>query len=263
MTDAEAVWLFLAAMAAGAVNSVAGGGTLLTFPAALAAGLPPIVANATNAVALVPGSIAAAWTYRHRLAGLKTFTAILFVPAVLGALAGAALLRVTPQRVFDHLVPWLVLGATLILLSQGALTRRRPPSGPAPVPSRRGTVATLVVLELLVGVYGGYFGAGMGILMLAFLGSVPAPEPGTRLDLHQMNAVKNVLGTGINAAAAVDFVIHGLIQWDAAAVLAAGAILGGIVGSRLAHRTHPDRVRRFVVGIGFAATAILAWQRYR
>lgn len=273
MSPGRALFLLVASVLAGAVNSVAGGGTLLSFPAAIAAGLPPIVANATNAVAMVPGSFAAAWTYRRHLAGLGRLTAALAVPGIAGALLGAMILRRTPQRLFDGIVPWLVLGATSIILVQGLLFRRREREGtpaaadqaPAPlpetpVPPTRWPV--LLTLQLLVSIYGGYFGAAMGILMLAFLGYLSAPGRAARLNMHQMNAVKNLLAVLINGAASIDFLAHGLVRPGAAALMGGGAIAGGIIGGRIARRAPAHHVRRVIVAIGFSMSALLAWRRY-
>jgi uncharacterized membrane protein YfcA len=265
MTLGQTVFLFAASVLAGAVNAVAGGGTLLSFPAAIAAGLPPIVANATNSVALMPGSLAAAWAYRQYLKGSERFVVLLAVPAVVGALIGAAILRHTPQRVFDGVVPWLVFGATALILLQGVL-RRRGPADQMPAPrtaARHRTMLTIVLLaQFLVSIYGGYFGAAMGIVMLAFLGHLPALEPQGRLDVHQMNAIKNVLAVVINGAASIDFVAHGLVSAAPGLVMAAGAIAGGIAGGRLARRAQAHHVRRIVVVVGFAMAGLLAWRRY-
>lgn len=266
MTIGSAVFLFLASVLAGGVNSVAGGGTLLSFPAAIAAGLAPIVANATNAVAMVPGSFAAAWTYRRYLAGLGRLTAALAIPGAAGALLGAAILRHTPQRLFDGVVPWLVLGATVIILIQGVLVRATGEPAAATVAEAPPVVRTswplLLTLQLLVSVYGGYFGAAMGIVMLAFLGHIARPGGSVRLDLHQMNAVKNVLAVIINAAASADFIVHGLVRPGPAALMAGGAIGGGLIGGRLARRARPARVRQLIVAIGFGMAVLLAWRRY-
>ena len=266
MTLGRALFLLAASVLAGAVNSVAGGGTLLSFPAAIAAGLPPIVANATNAVELVPGSLGAIWAYRARLEGLGRLIALLSVPAVVGALIGATILRHTPQRLFDGVVPWLVLGATVLILLQGVLQSRARAAAVVPpaidTGRRRWLLAQIVVLQFLVSIYGGYFGAAMGIVMLAFLAYLPALDQGGRLDVHQMNAVKNVLAVVINGAASISFVANGLVDPRAAALMAAGAIAGGIGGGRLARRAQAHHVRRIVVGVGFAMAALLAWRRY-
>jgi uncharacterized protein len=266
MSIGRAVFLFVASILAGAVNSIAGGGTLLSFPAAVAIGMPPIVANATNAVALVPGSMAAAWTYRRHLAGLGKLTALLMVPAVVGAIVGATILRHTPQRLFDGVVPWLVLGATLLILLQGLMRGRSHRgdglSAPRPPARTQSGVAGILILQLLVSIYGGYFGAAMGIVMLAFLGYLPAIGSNRHLDPHQMNAVKNVLAVAINGAASIDFIAHGLVSPAPALVMSAGAIAGGVVGGHIGRRIPSRQVRRIVVTIGFAMAALLAWRRY-
>lgn len=266
MRATDGALLLLASAAAGAVNSVAGGGTLLSFPAAIAAGLPPIVANATNAVSLIPGSLAAAWAYRRDLAGVARLLLLLLPPAGVGAALGAAILRRTPERLFDAVVPWLVLGATLLILLQELIARRLPGAAAAEPPAnaagRRAwpKLAVLIVCQLLVGIYGGYFGAAMGIVMLAFLGLLGLRGPRA---LHEINAIKNGLAVLINGVAAADFVIHRLVDLPTATIMAAGATAGGILGGRLGRRAAPRTVRRWVVAIGFAMTAVLAYRAYR
>ena len=173
--------LFGATALAGAVNAVAGGGTLLSFPAAIAWGLPSPVANATNALAMCPGSLASAWAYRRELAAHRSLAALLSVPTIVGAVIGAALMRRTPVRTFDAIVPVLVFAATLALLLQGLIARRAAAaSTTAPAPSR-GRTAAAVAIQLAVGTYGGYFGAAMGIVMLASLALLPVGlQPGSR-----------------------------------------------------------------------------------
>lgn len=260
---ADVALLLIASAAAGAVNSIAGGGTLLSFPAAIAAGLPPIVANATNAVSLIPGSLAAAWAYRRDLTGVTRLLLLLLPPAGVGAAIGAAVLRRTPERLFDAVVPWLVLGATLLILLQKVIVRRLPTVTSAPpVEGVRPTwpkLAALILCQLLVGIYGGYFGAAMGIVMLAFLGLLGLRGPRA---LHEINAIKNGLAVLINGVAAMDFVIHGLVDLPTAAVMAVGATAGGLVGGRLGRRAQPATVRRLVVAIGFTMTAVLAYRAY-
>lgn len=262
MTAGRGVFLFAASALAGAVNSVAGGGSLLSFPAAMAAGLPPIIANATNAAALVPGSFASAWTYRRHLAGLGKLTALLAIPAVLGALVGAAILRHTSERVFDAVVPLLVAGATLLILAHGLVARMVRPAPQALPTGGRGALAAGMLAQLLVSIYGGYFGAAMGIIMLAYLGVLGATGRFGLDSVHQMNAIKNVMAVVINGAASIDFVLHGLVRPEAALIMAAGGIAGGIAGARVARRTDPRHVRRIIVAIGFAMAALLAYRRY-
>jgi uncharacterized protein len=241
-----------AAALAGSINAVAGGGTLISFPAAIAWGLPSTVANATNAVAMTPGSLASAWAYRRELGEDPRFAVLLSVPAVMGGVAGAFILHHTSQRLFDAIVPWLVLGATLVILFQGLLVRK--PATPAP-PTRRRT-AIAVGCQLAVGVYGGYFGAAMGIITLAFLSLV------TSRDIHGRNAIKNLLAALVNGVASVYFIAVGLVNGGAAVVMIAGAVTGGMVGARLARRTSPRVARALVVAIGLSLSALLAYRAY-
>jgi uncharacterized membrane protein YfcA len=242
-----------AAALAGAVNAVAGGGTLLSFPAAMAWGLPSTVANATNAVALVPGSFASAWAYRREIGAVRPVVALLALPAMLGAVLGAILLQHTPVRRFDAIVPWLVLGATLAILFQRRVARagvvREIPRSP------RRTMGA-VGLQLLLGVYGGFFGAAMGIVMLAFLPLV-VPQ-----GIQHRNAVKNLLAVIINGVASLYFVAVGLVSGRAALLMASGAIAGGVVGGHLARRAPATVVRGLVVAIGLGLSALLAYRAY-
>jgi uncharacterized protein len=250
--------LFLAAVLAGAVNAIAGGGTLLSFPAAIAWGLPSTIANATNAVALSPGSLSAAWAYRRELRAEWRLALALAGPALVGGGLGAYILRHTSERLFDRLVPWLVLGATLLILLQGV--RRRPKSpapthGPTPAPTA-GRIALVMFLQLAVGIYGGYFGAAMGIVMLAFL-AVVLPD-----DIQRRNALKNVLAVLINGTASIYFIASGLVNGRAALIMMGGAITGGVVGGRLARRASAKIVRNIVVAIGLALSLLLGWRAW-
>jgi uncharacterized membrane protein YfcA len=254
MTLPEIAALACAAVVAGVINAVAGGGTLISFPAAVAVGLSPLVANATNAVALTPGSLASAFAYRRELGQDRAVVRLFLPAAAVGAAAGSILLLVTPQRVFDAIVPLLVFFATALLFAQNL--RRAQPSleGAAWLVPQRPVVALLV--QFLVGVYGGYFGAGMGIMILAIL---------TRMggtDIHRMNGVKAVLSAAINALASVAFVVAGAIDYRAAAVMAAGAIAGGFAGAGVARKVKPSVVRWGVVAIGLVLTVSLAYRRW-
>ncbi|NDC63195.1 MAG: sulfite exporter TauE/SafE family protein [Planctomycetia bacterium] len=242
---------------AAAINSMAGGGTILTFPV-LAAILPAgptrmVVANATSTIGLWPGAVSAAWAYRGERSGQPPWSRWLLVPSVAGALVGSALVLVLPARWFDSLVPWLILAAAILFAVQPKLARltmgREPTAGPAEVPPR--TIVVACLLQFLVAVYGGYFGAGIGILMLAMLGSLGLG------DIHRLNAVKNVLGTLVNGTAAGLFAIGPLcgwsdVSWPHAGVMAAAALLGGYAGGHLARRMPAAAVRRAVAVIGFA-----------
>ena len=244
-----------AAMLAGAINSIAGGGTLLSFPAAIAWGLPSTVANATNAVAMMPGSLASAWAYRREIRASSRLARLLVPPALLGGIAGAVLLYVTPVRVFDLVVPWLVLAATLLILFQ---PQAHPPesSAEAPRPSRRQELLA-IVCQLGVGIYGGFFGAAMGIVMLGFLSLV------TTEDIHHKNALKNLLAVAINGIASVYFAFAGLVSPRAALVMIAGAVVGGYTGGRLARRIPARAVRTIVVAIGLGLSALLGYRAMR
>jgi uncharacterized protein len=246
------VVVFLAGALGSAVNSIAGGGTLITFPALVGAGIPPIVANATNTVALWPGALTAMWGYRRALAGTRRWAMALAAPSLVGGIAGALLLLRTSERAFDEIVPWLVIGATtLFVLQRTLLTRLR---------ARRGVVvldpetempeapsAAVMGYQFLVGVYGGYFGAGIGILMLAALGFMGFSH------IHRMNGLKNWLALCINGVAAVVFAVSGVVDWPVAVLTAVGAMTGGYAGSRLAQRVPQERVRQAVAFIGFAS----------
>lgn len=256
MTLTESAVLAGAAAAAGVINSVAGGGTIVSFPVAVALGMPPITANATNAVALSPASIASAFAYRRELGQDRAVLKLFLPPAAVGALIGAALLLLTPQKVFDAIIPVLVLFTTLLLLVQNL--RRSPAHRAAPgaewrVPQSR---LAAILLQLAIGVYGGYFGGGMGIMMLALLDRMGGD------DIHRMNGVKSVLGAAINGIASIAFVVAGTIDYRAAAIMTAGAVLGGFAGAAVARKVRPIVVRWIVVLIGFALTVALAVRRW-
>ena len=242
--------IFTAAAAGGAINSIAGGGTLLTFPAIVWLGVPPILASATSTVALWPGSFGSMWAYRRELTGTRAWLLWFTAPSVLGGTAGALLLmRTSPER-FDRWVPFLVLGATLLFVLQGPLRRRLrpraagecPESDTLPRPS-----SWFLVAQFAVAVYGGYFGAGIGILMLATLGAMGL------VNIHRMNGLKNWGAMCVNAVAALLFIVNGMVLWPVALAMAAGGLAGGYGGARLALRVGQDWVRRAVVFIGFAA----------
>lgn len=241
--------LFGATALAGAVNAVAGGGTLLSFPAALAWGMPSPVANATNALAMSPGSLASAWAYRREVATQGRLAALLCAPTIAGAVVGALLMRLTPERLFDAIVPVLVFGATGVLLLQGLASRRAERSEP---PSRPRLVAA-VALQLLVGVYGGYFGAAMGIVMIALLSLLPGGIQG-RI------ALKNLLSAVANGVAAVTFVASGLVDPHAAVIMVPAAMVGGFVGGHAARRASPRVVRLAVVAIGLGVSGLLGYR---
>ena len=247
----------LAAVIGGAMNAIAGGGTLVTFPALVWLGVPAIVANATSTVALWPGAIGSIYGYRGELAGVRAWAIRFAIPSLVGGLVGALLLLRTPGERFDQIVPWLVLGATLLFLVQRPLMTliRRSESGTEPTsipadtdPASRPPSLPLLAFQFAIGVYGGYFGAGIGILMLAALGFMGFTN------IHRMNGLKNWGGLCMNAVAAILFVFSDLVNWPVAIAMAAGATIGGFGGSRLAQRVSREFVRGTVVVIGLGAS---------
>ena len=240
-----------AAVIAGAINSIAGGGTLISFPALVWLGRDPILANATNTIALWPGSFAGMVGFRRELASTRRWLFLLVIPSLLGGVAGAVLLLKTPSATFDGLVPLLILAATLLMAAQEMITRRLRFIAEAHENPTPGWVVFVFTFQFLVGVYGGYFGAGIGILMLAALGLIGMT------DLHQMNGLKNLLAICINGVAAIYFAWSGAVDWSDGLIMAGGAIAGGFLGARLAHRFGRKFVRRFVVAIGLIMTVAM------
>jgi uncharacterized membrane protein YfcA len=241
--------LCLAALAAGAINSIAGGGTLLTFPALqLLAGVPDVLANGTSTVALMPGSLASAWGYRREIRQCRRWAGLLAAPSLLGGVIGSLLVVVLPPGVFSQLVPWLILTAAVLFALQPVASRllRRPAMAQAP---GRGTLAAIIAAQLLIAAYGGYFGAGIGILMLSSLAFLGLGS------IHQVNALKTFLALFINGVAAALFIAVGNVYWPFALAMAAWAIVGGYVGARLALRLRPAVVRWVVIGVGFGLAA--------
>lgn len=238
----------LGALAAG-INAVAGGGTLLSFPVMVALGWPAVIANATNAASLWPGSLGSALGFRdaRARATIRRHLPLLLIPTFLGSALGALLLTRSGERLFRLVVPVLVLLATVLLALQPRIRRysqaRAQGAGPAAPAARLPTWAVLV-LQLLIGVYGGYFGAGMGILMLALLGLY------IEGDLHEHNALKAWLGVAVNLLASAIFFWQGLIDLPAGAAMALGAILGGYAAARLSLRVKADALRTVIVVIG-------------
>lgn len=248
----ETAVIVTAAVVAGMINSIAGGGTLISFPALLWIGRDPIVANATNAVALWPGSLAAAYGFRRELATARRWLLLLIFPSLAGALFGSWLLLQTPSATFDRAIPILILAATLLLAMQEAITKRLGTVARAHETPSRGWLTFVFGFQLIVGIYGGYFGAGMGILMLAALGLIGLT------DLHQMNGLKNVLAVSINGIAAVYFSLQNAVVWSDVFVMVAGTIAGGLLGARIARRLGRKFVRYTVVVIGIIMTVALA-----
>jgi uncharacterized membrane protein YfcA len=234
--------VFIAGMLAGGINALAGGGSLVSFPALIWLGIPSVTANATNTLALWPGTLAGAWGYRRELSGADPRVYALMVPSIAGSIIGAVLLIRTPTEVFDRIVPFLILFATCLFMAQKPIQQRLNLAGSHE--GRSHWLSWTMAFQFAVAVYGGYFGAGIGILMLAALSLMG------HTDIHQMNGVKNLLATCINAVAAVYFVYAGMVLWSDALVMAAGAITGGVGGATIARRIGRDAVRRIVVIVG-------------
>ncbi len=241
---------FGAAFLAGAINSVAGGGTLVSFPTLIWLGLDSVTANATSTVAIWPGTVGSGWGYRQELRGAEPRFLALIVPSLAGGLAGALLLRRTPASTFDRLVPYLILFATLLFMAQEPIQRKL---GTADAARHKSAAwfAGVMVFQLMVGLYGGYFGAGIGILMLAALSIM-----GLR-DIHEMNGLKVVFGGSVNGIAAAYFVWARMVHWPYVALMAAAAIAGGYGGAGAARKIGRTTVRRIVIAIGFGMAVSL------
>lgn len=246
MTPLAALGLFGAGLLAGGINSVAGGGGFIAFPALLFHGVPPVPANATQTVALWPGVVASSGAYRRELCSAGQLLAPMLAVSFAGGLFGALLLLRTPEARFMALVPWLLLAATL-LFTFGPLVTRRLQAHPHRL--TRGALVASLLAQFAAATYGGYFGAGLGIIMLALLASLGMEN------IHQMNAFKSVLGAAINGVAVVTFILSGAVVWPQALVMMAGAALGGYFGAWGAQKVEPGKVRSLVIVIGFALTA--------
>jgi uncharacterized membrane protein YfcA len=248
--------LCLMAALAGGINAVAGGGTLLTFPALVAVlashGLSPdgakVLANGTSTVALFPASAAAMWGYRRELTGTRHWLTQLTPPSILGGTCGALLVTQLPDRTFAFLVPWLILLAALLFTVQPLIARRLDIGQLHETPSAK-TVAGVVIFQLLVAVYGGYFGAGIGILMLAALAMMGMS------DIHAMNGLKCLLAGCINGAAVVIFVITDTVAWPLALAMTVASCAGAYFAAHTARRFPKHIIRGLVIVIGFALAA--------
>jgi uncharacterized protein len=249
----QQVFLFFAAFLGGTVNSVAGGGSFISFPALLFAGIPPIPANATNTVALWPGTVASTVAYRNAFtAHARRLLWPLLITCIIGGVLGAVILLRTPPSTFLHLVPWLMLVATLLFVFSGRMTawvRARAGHSPGDDKLPKGLFFGGLVIQLVIAMYVGYFGAGTGILMLALLALLGMEN------IHAMNGMKTLLVSVANGVAIVTFVFAHVIVWPQALLMVAGAIAGGYGGAYLAQRMNPQHVRTLVILIGFAMAA--------
>ncbi len=238
-------FLFAAAVLGGALNSVAGGGSFITLPALLYSGVPPVIANATSTLALWPGSVSAAVAYRRDIRASISTLLLLGGASVAGGLAGGLLLVRTSDTSFMRLLPWLLLlAAAAFTFGDGLLPRRARGARDGHRVSWVG-----VLLQGTIAIYGGYFGGGMGIMMLATL-SVAGMT-----DIHEMNGLKSILGTAINGVALAAFIVHGIVRWPPGLIMMAGGMLGGYAGAALAKSIGRPRVRVFVIVVAWGMTA--------
>jgi len=243
------ILIFMAALAAGFINAMAGGGTLVSFPVLLAVGIPPIVANVTNTVALVPGTIGGMWSQRKDFRSQYQRLLKLLPAAIVGGIAGGLLILNTNENTFRSIIPYLILLATLLLAAQGRIKSW--------VVKRIGHAHTehhnpLIMLSLvfLASIYGGYFGAGLGVILMAVLGFV------TDDSMTRLNFLKQALGFAINLAAAIYFAFSGKVDWMVALVMIFGSLFGGLIGGKLAGKMKPELLRWIVVSAGLIAAVI-------
>jgi uncharacterized membrane protein YfcA len=242
MTVSHAIVLIISAVLAGAVNALAGGGTLISYPALIWMGRDPIIANATSTVALLPGTVASIFGYREQLKGTQKYLTMFVAPSVLGGALGAFLLLQTDSKLFARLVPFLILGATMLRALNDVIAKwlKQTPDMPR---SRQWWIGA-IIFQFIVGVYGGYFGAGIGIMMLAAFGLL-----GMR-DIHKMNALKATCGACMNGVAALYFIYKGNVIWSDALIMLIGSIVGGYGGAAMAQKIGRKFTNGAVVVIG-------------
>ena len=248
------IFHFVAGALGGALNSVAGGGSFIAFPALLWTGVPPIPANATNTIALWSGTTASGGAYRKRLDVPRRMMIPLLAASLIGGVAGAILLLRTPGQTFMRVLPWLTLGATLLFAFGRKIAGNR--GSVIQQETTRRALAGATLFQLCVGVYGGYFGGGMGIVMLAMLSTLGMS------DIHAMNALKTVMGSVINGVAVVTFVLARAVYWKHGVVMIVGAIAGGYLGAHYAMKLPQAWVRTFVVLVGAGMTVYFFWTAY-
>ena len=249
MTFLQASILFVAAILGGTLNSVAGGGTFITLPALIFTGVLPINANASSTVALWPGSIASVWAYRKEFANQRRLVTILLsITSLIGGILGAELLVRTSQTTFVKLLHYLLLLATVLFALSGPINTRL--HGKTTLKNRQSwlTLVGISSLQLVIAIYGGYFGGGIGILMLATLGLMGMEN------IHEMNAMKTLLTTFINGVAVIIFIIRGIVVWPQAIVMVIGAIIGGYTGAYFARKIDQRVIRGFVILVGVSMT---------
>lgn len=256
MTIESILFLFFAGALGGALNSVAGGGSFIAFPALLFTGVPPIPANATNTIALWTAAAASGGAYRKRLDVPRRVMVPLLAASLVGGLLGALLLLKTPAQTFMRVLPWLTLGATLLFAFGKKLVGSRKSVIQDDHEASRAALAGTTLFQLCVAIYGGYFGGGMGIVMLAMLAALGMT------DIHAMNALKSVLGFVINGVAVVTFIVAGAVYWKHGIVMITGGIVGGYLGAHYALKMPQSWIRMFVVLVGAGMTVYFFWKSY-
>jgi uncharacterized membrane protein YfcA len=242
----QAIILFFAGVIAGTLNAVAGGGSFISFPLMLFTGVPPVEANASNTVALWPGLAVSSASYWRHLKVPPRLLVPLVITSILGGLAGALLLVKTPQRTFLHVIPWLLLGATLLFIFGNRLRAMAGGADNVRVAKNISwlAIALACLLQLAVGTYGGYFGAGIGFVMLGMMTLLGMRE------IHVMNALRIALAAVINGVAVVTFIVSGAVFWGHCLLMMAGALSGGWFGAQYAQKADPKKVRWFIIALG-------------
>jgi uncharacterized membrane protein YfcA len=249
MSLPQLVLLFIAAVVGGTLNSVAGGGTFFTVPTLIVTGVLPITANATSTVALWPGSLASVWAYRRELAQQRRGVLYLLIgTSLVGGILGALLLVGSSQSTFVHLLPYLLLMATLLFALSPYITARLHIGSIEKTTLSWPNLIGISFAQLIIAIYGGYFGGGIGILMLATLGIMGMEN------IHMMNAVKTLLTVCINGVAIITFIIAGIIDWPLAVLMVAGTVIGGYGGAYYARKIDQKWVRLFVIFVGISMT---------
>jgi len=249
MSAFNEILIFLAAMAAGFINAIAGGGTLISFPVLLAVGISPVVANVTNTVALVPGTIGGMWSQRKDFKSQYQRLVKLLPVAIVGGVAGGLLILNTSEDAFKSIIPFLILGATLLLGFQIRI-KNWVVSRIGQAHSEHHNPIFMLSLVFMAAIYGGYFGAGLGVILMATLGLV------TDESMTRLNFLKQALGFAINLAAAIYFAFSGKVDWMIAFVMIFGSLLGGLIGGKLAGKMKPEVLRWIVVSAGLIASII-------
>ncbi|GAA5097378.1 sulfite exporter TauE/SafE family protein [Nocardia iowensis] len=252
MTWLEQLAVFGAGIAAGGINTIVGSGTLITFPVLLAFGLPPVTANVSNTIGLVPGAMSGVHGYRRELAGQRERLLRLGTASLLGGITGAVLLLVMPAQAFKAIVPVLIIAALVLVVVQPRLARwvkEQRANGDSPAPKHGGPI--LFVAVFATGIYGGYFGAAQGVLLLGLLGVF------VHEDIQRLNGIKNVLALIVNAVAAVIFIVVADVDWRAVLLIALGSIIGGQLGAKMGRRLPPTALRVVIVVVGTIAVVRL------